>query len=91
MTESKNKIGIQVADARSRLSAVFVEMFQCSEDKETEWKDLETDTDMMTHLMNNHEQKKKTYIDYFYNNLTLLLRKYIKSVTILKSFEKSLI
>ena len=39
----------------------------------------------------NHEQKKKPYIAYFYNNLALLLRKYIKSVTILKSFKKSLI
>ena len=45
MTESKKKIGIRVADARSRLSAVFAEMFQCSEDRETEWKDLGTDTD----------------------------------------------
>ena len=52
MTESKNKIGIRVADARSRLSAVFAEMFQCSKDGETEWKDLGTDTDVMTHLMN---------------------------------------
>ena len=42
-------------------------------------------------FQHNHEQKKKTYIAYFYNNLTLLLRKYMKSVTILKSFEKSLI
>ena len=33
--------------------------------------------------------KKKPYIAYFYDNLVLLLRKYIKSVTILKSFEKS--
>ena len=41
MTEIKNK---KLADARSRLSAVFAEMFHCSEDGETEWKDLGTDT-----------------------------------------------
>ena len=39
----------------------------------------------------NHEQKKKSFIAYFYQNLVLLLRKYINSMTILKSFEKSLI
>ena len=35
--------------------------------------------------------KKKSYIAYFYPNLVLLLKKYIKSVTILKSFKKSFI
>ena len=34
-------------------------------------------------------RKKKSYIAYFYHNLVLLLRKYLKSMTILKSFEKS--
>ena len=56
----------------------------------------------MTFLLDvtNHEQKKKQNkkqnkkqldIAYFYHNLVLLLRKYIKSMTILKSFEISLI
>ena len=35
--------------------------------------------------------KKKSYIAYFYHNLVLLFKKYIKSITILKSFEKCLI
>ena len=33
--------------------------------------------------------KKKTDTAYFYHNLVLILKKYIKSMTILKSFEKS--
>ena len=33
--------------------------------------------------------KKKSYIAYFCHNLMLLLGKYKKSVTILKSFKKS--
>ena len=37
------------------------------------------------------DRKKKSYIDYFYRNLVLLLRKDIKSMTIQKSFKKSLI
>ena len=37
----------------------------------------------------NSGKKKKPDTAYFYHNLVLLLKKYIKSMTILKSFEKS--
>ena len=39
--------------------------------------------------IDNSGQKKKPDTTYFYHNLVLLLKKYIKSMTILKIFKKS--